>query len=179
MTRTLVLLRHAKSSWDDPSLADHDRPLSKRGLKTAAAMGALIKAEKIRPGLVYVSSARRTLETLAGVEQSEAWPRRPEIVVEPELYHATPSQIFTLLQRVRDTERVIMLIGHNPGLQEFAVQLAGAGEETLVGELAESFPTGALAEFGIDEPWPKIAAGSGKLLRLVKPRELKKKAGAA
>jgi phosphohistidine phosphatase len=170
MTRTLVLLRHAKSSWDDPSLADHDRPLTKRGRKAAAAMGALVRAEKIRPDLVYVSSALRTRQTLEGLQP---WAHEPDIVVEPTLYHATPSQIFALLHGAPDAARTVMLIGHNPGLHEFAVQLAGAGEEALLDRLAESFPTGALAEFTTGAPWPKLDGGAGKLLRLVKPRELK------
>jgi phosphohistidine phosphatase len=170
MKRRLLLLRHAKSSWDDPALADHDRPLSKRGRKAAALMRELVRSEKLNPDLVLVSSAKRTLETLAALTP---WERPPDVVVDKALYHAEPPAIFGLLRDAPADARVLLVIGHNPGLQEFAILFADHSDGPLVQSLEESFPTGALAEFDIDGPWAKIRTGAGKLTRFVTPRALK------
>jgi len=174
MKNKLYLLRHAKSSWDDLSLADRDRPLSKRGRKAIEAVRKLIQSEKIKPELVWVSSARRTMQTLEGLAP---WEQPPEIEVMDVLYMAPAPQILELLRSVPDTPKSIMLIGHNPGLRDFAVLLAGGTEAAagnpLASRMLESYPTGALAEFALDRPWRELAMGSGKLLRFVVPRELK------
>jgi phosphohistidine phosphatase len=170
MKRRLLLLRHAKSSWDDPTLADHDRPLSKRGCKAAALMRDLIRSDKLDPDLILVSSAKRTLETLAALEP---WRRPPEIVVDKALYHAEPPALFDRLRAAPEEARLILLIGHNPGLQEFATLLAEQKDDPMNRALRERFPTGALAQFDIDAPWAKIRTGAGKLTRLISPRSLK------
>jgi phosphohistidine phosphatase len=169
MKRRLLLLRHAKSSWDDSALADHDRPLSKRGRKAAALIRNLILSEKLEPDLVLVSSAKRTLETLAALEP---WRRPPEIAVDKALYHAEPPVLFDLLRAAPEEARVILLIGHNPGLQEFAILLAQKADDPMNRALEERFPTGALAQFDIDAPWSSIRTGAGKLTRFVSPRSL-------
>lgn len=166
--RQLLLLRHAKSSWEDPAVADHGRPLSKRGRKAGAIMRQLMQSEGINPDLVYVSSARRTLETLQSLQP---WDRTPVVEVSEGLYHATPSGIFEILTNVPDGARSVLLIGHNPGLQEFAVLLAGKRDDALTQRLAVAYPTGALAVFEIDS-WTKVEPGSGRLMRFVTPREL-------
>lgn len=170
MKRKLFLLRHAKSSWDDLSIPDHDRPLNKRGRKAAAVMRHYIQSEGIRPDLVCVSSAKRTLQTL---EALEPWDRPPAVEITPALYLAAPQKILELVRDIPASSRVVLLIAHNPGLQEFAKLLAGDCDDALVRHLAEAFPTGAMAKFEIDCDWPQVHEGSGRLTSLVTPRELK------
>jgi phosphohistidine phosphatase len=174
MKKQLFLLRHAKSSWDDVSIPDHDRPLSKRGRKAAAAMRRLAQSEKIDPDLIWVSSAVRTLQTL---EALQPWDQPPKVEVKETLYHAPAAKILELLRNIPESAGKVLLIGHNPGLQELALLLIG-GDDAAAGDglarrLADSYPTGALAQFELECSWSQIGEGSGKLTRFVTPRELK------
>ncbi|MDI9848480.1 histidine phosphatase family protein [Rhodoblastus sp. 17X3] len=173
MKKRLFLLRHAKSSWKDLSLPDHDRPLNKRGRKAAAAMRRLVRSERISPDLICVSSALRTQQTL---EALQPWEEPPEIKVEEALYLAPAPQLLERLRKIPDSTRAVLVIGHNPGLQELALLLVGGNdhlaEDALRRRLAESFPTGALAEFALDCSWARIGRGAGRLTRFVTPREL-------
>jgi len=145
----LLLLRHAKSSWDDSAQSDHARPLNPRGRRAAA---------------------RRTLQTL---EALSPWDETP--IVEPMdgLYLADVSRLREAVRSVAETVRSLMLVGHNPGLHEFAVMLAGAqglAPTTEMGRrLTEGFPAGALAEFGVARAWRELGEGSGQLVRFVCP----------
>jgi phosphohistidine phosphatase len=170
MERQLFLLRHAKSSWDDMSIPDHDRPLNNRGRKAAAAMHRLFQSAGICPDLVCVSSARRTMQTLAALEP---WNRPPMVEVKEALYHAPGPKILELVRDIPSAARTVLLIGHNPGLHEFAMLLAGDSDDALVRRLAEAYPTGALAQFEFSCLWSQVEMGSGKLTRFVAPRELK------
>ncbi len=170
MTRQLLLLRHAKSSWDDPSLADHDRPLSKRGRKAMAAMRAAILSRGLAPDMALVSTARRTRDTFAALEP---WPKPPAVSFHEGLYHAAPSAMLELLRQVEESRRCVMLVGHNPGLMELALLLAGRDEGVFAQRLASGFPTGALALFEVEGPWSEFSAGSAKLADFVVPREMK------
>ena len=168
--RQLLLLRHAKSSWDDPGLSDHSRPLNARGRAAAAAMRQALLGLALSPDVVLVSSARRTLQTL---EALEPWEETP--IVEPmdALYLATAPQLLTVLNGIAETARSVMLIGHNPGLHELAVQLTGSARDPAdARRLAEGFPTGAMAELVIPGSWRGLAAGGGRLHRFVCPRDL-------
>jgi phosphohistidine phosphatase len=174
MARQLLLIRHAKSSRDDPSIPDHERPLSKRGRKAAAAIGKLMRSKGLVPDLVLVSSARRTTETLDALQP---WDHHPPIVeVQEALYLASADRMLELLREVKKSARSVLLIAHNPGVQDLAVLLAGAhagaAEETLARRVAEAFPTGALAEFRLTSPWSETGEGSARLVRFVIPREL-------
>jgi phosphohistidine phosphatase len=173
MKKQLFLLRHAKSSWKDLSLPDHDRPLNKRGRKAAAAIRRLVRSEGIHPGLICVSSALRTLQTL---EALQPWDEQPEVEVTDALYLAPAQQILERLRQIPESTRAVLVIGHNPGLQELAVLLVGGddhvAEDALARRLADSFPTGALAEFTVDCSWSRIDRGSGRPTRYVTPREL-------
>jgi len=160
----LLLLRHAKSSWDEPKLADRDRPLSKRGRRAAAAMRTVIIELGLTPDLVLVSPSRRTLETLAALEP---WEDTPLVESLEGLYLAT-AQLFVVLGEVNETVRSVMLIGHNPGMHELAVMLAGASPGRLTG----GFPTAALAEFSIATPWQRLDAAGARLVRFLTPRDL-------
>jgi phosphohistidine phosphatase len=169
----LLLLRHAKSSWDDPTLPDRDRPLSKRGCRAVAAMRQAMQELGLVPDLVLVSPARRTQETLAGLEP---WDETPLIEPVETLYLATAPQILSALHDVNETVRGVLLIAHNPGMHELAVMLAGphpTGSRETAKRLATGFPTAALAEFSIATPWRQLDAGEGRLVRFLTPRDLR------
>jgi phosphohistidine phosphatase len=137
-------------------------------------MRHMMRAEGLVPDLVLVSPARRTMETLAALQP---WDELPLIDEKKELYLATAPGMLQLLRDVGDRVRSILLIGHNPGLQELAVLLIGAHTKTGAGKLAlnlvKAYPTCALAEFALTGPWSEIGEGSGKLTRFVTPRDLK------
>lgn len=171
--RQLLLLRHAKSSRDDPQLPDRDRPLNPRGRRGAASMRRAMRRLRLEPDLVLVSPARRTLETL---EALEPWDETPLIEPVEALYLGSATQLLTVLHGVSDVVRSVLLIGHNPGLHELATQLAGdpdkAPHPDSARRLAEGFPTGALAEFTIPAPWWGLEPGGGRLIRFLTPREV-------
>lgn len=178
MMRELLLLRHAKSAWDDPKLPDHARPLNARGHQAAAAMRELIRTLRLMPELVLVSSARRTLQTLQALG-----PLDPSCRVTPldGLYLASTGQLLDTIHTIDESVRRVMIIGHNPGLHDLAIKLAGAAamrrpDSDLV-RLAEGFPTGALAAFTLACPWSAVGEGSGRLDRFVAPRDLPEPAG--
>jgi len=169
----LLLLRHAKSSWDDPTLPDHARPLNARGRQAAAAMGREMRRLGLTPDVVLVSSARRTLQTLEALDD---WDDTPLIEPMDSLYLASSAQLMSVLRGVTETARSVLVIAHNPGLHEFALALAGAhamsGDSAMARRLAEGFPTAALAEFSVAGPWWQLDTGGGRLLRLLLPRDL-------
>ena len=165
----LWLLRHAKSSWGDPALADEERPLSARGARAAARMRDHLDAEAIHPDLVLCSSALRTRQTLGLILPSLGTELR--IRIDSALYEADPARLLEVVRELPPDVRSAMVIGHNPSIQELAVTLASRGEGLR--ELAAKFPTGALAEIRFpDGPWNAIDTGSGELARFVTPRQL-------
>jgi phosphohistidine phosphatase len=167
---TLHLLRHAKSSWDDPGLADHDRPLAPRGTRAAGTMAAHMRAAGIRPDLVLCSSSQRTRETLDLL--GDAVPAGCDVRIEDWLYGAWAEELLDRLRRLPPEARHVLLIGHNPGLQDLALQLASSGE--LLAEVAEKFPTGSLATLEADiGAWPDLAPGCARLAGFVRPRDLR------
>jgi phosphohistidine phosphatase len=176
--RQLLLLRHAKSSWDDKARPDRDRPLTERGHGAAARMANEMHILGLEPDMVLVSPARRTMQTM---EALEPWDGSPLVEPIESLYLADVPELLAALHGVAETVRSVLLIGHNPGLHDLAVSLAGlrdrplgatatAGERTL----AEGFPTGALAEFGIAGSWWELREGGGKLVRFLTPKMLEK-----
>src|SRR5690242_14275969 len=126
--RQLLLLRHAKSSWDDAAIPDRDRPLNARGRRCAAVMRQAMRDLGLTPDVVLVSTSRRTLETL---EALEPWDETPLIDPLDSLYLADPMQLLAALHSVPETVRSVMVVGHNPGLHDLALSLAGphAGTE--------------------------------------------------
>jgi phosphohistidine phosphatase len=167
----LLLLRHAKSSWDDAAMADRDRSLSPRGRRAAVAMRRAMRDLGLSPDLVLVSTATRTLETLSLLEP---WDDTPLIEPLDELYLASAKRLFATLRGVAETVRTVLLIGHNPGMHELALALTDqhASAEKLVRDVRESFPTTGLAEFSITGPWARLDAGGARLLRFLTPRML-------
>ena len=167
----LLLLRHAKAVAAEGKTADRDRPLSPAGRQAMAAMRAAMRDLGLAPDLILVSTARRTLETL---EALEPWDDTPLVDPLDQLYLATPAQMLAELRRVAETVRGVMLIGHNPGVQELAMSLAGGpGSDTeAVRRAAEGFPTATLAEFSVAGPWGQLDQRAARLVRLIRPRDL-------
>ncbi len=165
----LLLLRHAKSSWDDSKLPDRERPLNKRGSRAAAAMRTAMRELGLVPDLVLVSPARRTQETLARLEP---WDETPLVETVEALYLATPGQLLAALHGVAETVRSVLMVGHNPGMHELAMLLAGNDSGRDVQRLRDSYPTGALAEFAIAGTWARLGGGGGRLMRFLVPRDL-------
>src|SRR5262245_50928501 len=144
--RTVFLLRHAKSSWSDPTLADIDRPLAPRGERAAKQIAGYIRRERIRPTLVLCSPSVRTRRTLDAIQPSLG--KRCTVEFVPALYAASRLELLRQLQALPDDVSSVMLIGHNPGLQELALALASRGVD--LPRLKRKLPTGALATLVVD-----------------------------
>lgn len=167
--RTLYLLRHAKSSWDDPSLADYDRPLAPRGQRAMPYVADHLRAEGIVPDVVLCSSARRTRETLDRL--GDAIPAGCGVRVEDELYDADAEALLERLQALPDGEHRAMVIGHNPAIRQLALLLAASGER--VDRMARKFPTAALATLDASiAAWSDLAPGCAGLTGFVRPKDL-------
>jgi len=165
--KLLYLLRHAKSSWDDPKLPDHDRPLNPRGLKAAKRMAQRTHRDNVSPALLLCSSARRARETLAPIEQALS---PAKIRVEDGLYAADAAQLLERLHRIAPSVPSVMIIGHNPGIQELAVQLVG--DQEARSRIASKFPTGSLATLSIRAPrWRGLVACGVELVEFMTPRD--------
>ena len=173
--RTVLLLRHAKSSWDTLSLPDYDRPLAKRGQKAAPLIGAAIARLDLTPDLILCSGAARTRETLALALPALGTPE-PEVIYDDAIYMAPPAALMTLLRKLptgSNAPKTVMVVGHNPGLEELSELLVGGGDADAQELMAEKFPTGALAVFTFDAPqWADIALGTGKLSHFITPAHL-------
>jgi phosphohistidine phosphatase len=156
MSRTVYLLRHAKSSWDDPELADIERPLAPRGRKAAKKIASYLRNHDVHPELVLCSPAARARETLAAIGEGE---------IRPELYGASAAELLLMIRGLPDDASSVLLVGHNPGMGD----LAGAFAPLPGG----TFPTGALATFAFDcEHWADIEPGGADVVGYVVPREL-------
>jgi phosphohistidine phosphatase len=168
--RRLWLLRHAKSSWDDPDLPDELRPLAPRGFRAVAAVARHLHTIGAAPDLVLCSPARRAVETWDGV--APGVPRGTSVEFDEAIYHAGADELRARLRRVPSPIGSVLLVGHNPGLQEFAVGLVGAGDSELRERLMTKFPTGALATLETRGDWDDMDWGAATLLAYVVPREL-------
>ena len=162
MVKRLWLLRHVKSSWDDPGLADHDRPLAPRGRKAAERIRRWASENDVRPDLVLCSTALRARSTLDRVAKGLG---TPEVTLEGSLYHASAADLLERLRSVPPRVDGLLVIGHNPALHELACLLAPPGPEAL--------PTGALAELRlVIDGWQDVQPGCAELAWLVVPRSL-------
>ncbi len=171
MMKTVSILRHAKSSWDDEKLKDFDRPLAPRGEKAAARMGAYMKSKEIIPDLILCSSSARTRATLKlALKKLDD---EPATHFEDALYHASAGAMLNMLRTLPANIGHVMIVGHNPGLHALALDLFGTGPREDMLAAARKFPTAALAqiEFDIAE-WRKLAVGDGRLTRFVSPKSI-------
>jgi phosphohistidine phosphatase len=169
--KRLFLLRHAKSSWEDSELADHDRPLAPRGRRAAKLMGGHMRRERASPGLVLCSSSRRTLETLERI--APALDETIPTSIEQELYAASAERLLDRLRAVEDDVESVLLIGHNPAIEQLALTLAGRGDK--LSEIRSKYPTGALATLEFDGRWKALRPGAARLTDFVSPKQLAKR----
>lgn len=169
--RTLHLLRHAKSSWTDPGLGDHERPLAPRGRRAAMRVAHYANSHGIRPDLVLSSSALRARETLELL--MPALGPGAEVRFDDDLYGANADELLGRVRAVNDRITSLLLVGHNPGLQDLATSLAGDGEPLAKELLRAKFPTGVLAILDLGSTtWARLTPGGAYLVRLVLPSEL-------
>ena len=161
--KTLLVLRHAKSSWNDASLDDHERPLNPRGRRDAPRMGDLLRDSRLIPDVIITSDAVRAPTTALAVAEAAGYGR--DLVVDPQLYHANPEDIVTVLQSATASARTVMIVGHNPGLEEFVEQLTGESHD---------LPTAALVQLALPiESWRKLTpATRATLVARWRPKEL-------
>ncbi len=166
MTKRLILTRHAKSSWDDPLTPDHDRPLNERGKAAAADLGDWLASRGYVPEEVLCSDALRTRKTWSGL--APALPGTPILNLKPALYHAGPDVMLAVLRHA--AADCVMIIGHNPGIAEFAGRLVA---KAPVNAGFARYPTGAtlVVDFAI-EAWEDVNWGLGTALDFVIPREV-------
>jgi phosphohistidine phosphatase len=169
MVRTVVLLRHGKSSWSDSTLADIDRPLAPRGERASRKVAKYIRRKRIQPALVLCSPSLRTRQTLEAVAASLGKHCAVEVV--PQLYGASEQELLEQLQTLPGSVSSVMLIGHNPGLHRLALALASRG--AYLPQLEEKFPTGALATLAVrSKGWTALVPGAAELVDYVVPRQL-------
>ena len=164
--KRLILTRHAKSSWDDPATPDHDRPLDERGKAAAAELGMWLASRGYVPGEVLCSDALRTRRTWSGL--APALPGTPVLNLKPALYHAGPDVMLAVLRHA--TEDCVMMIGHNPGIAEFAGRLVARAPAS--GDFAR-YPTGStlVCDFTVDS-WSEVGFGLGAAVDFIVPKEV-------
>lgn len=171
---TLMLLRHAKSDWDDPKMDDHDRPLSDRGRNDAPRMGKYLRSEKLELALVVCSTSVRTRETWDLV--APELKTKPKVRFERGVYLAAWPSLLTLVQQTPATVPSLMMIGHNPGFEQLAAVLSAPPRNTEERErqtsMAKKFPTCALAVLEFDGAWRDVKEGSGMLTDFTRPKDL-------
>ena len=162
--KRLYILRHAKSSWDDAELPDHERPLAPRGEQAAARIAEHMRSEEIAPALVLCSTALRARQTLAAL--LPVLTGHTEIRLEGALYGAGPDEVLARVNEVPEAVPSVLLIGHNPTLHELALALSGR-EDAL-----DRFPTGALASLAVATSWADLRERGAALEGFVVPRDL-------
>lgn len=168
----VYLLRHAKSSWDDATVSDHERPLNRRGVKACAIMGKRLAALAPAPDLILCSTAVRTRQTLELIRDDAGLDA--QALVEQTLYLAPAEVLLGRLRRLDKQTGAVLVIGHNPGLQELAYLLAADDSPGRALErLAAKFPTAGLAELEIDaDDWRALAPGRARLRAFTTPKSL-------
>lgn len=169
MTKTLYLLRHLKSSWDEPGLADHERPLGQRGRKAGKKLARHLRRTGVAPEVVLCSPSTRTRETLEAIRAAIG---DAEVCFPPELYAASETTLLRAVRGVAPKTGSVLVIAHNPGLEDLAVGLAGRGGDEALRRVGEKFPTGAFATLTFGGSWADVEPGSGELVDYVVPREL-------
>ena len=169
--KTLYLVRHAKSGWDDPTLDDHDRPLDMRGERAALVVGRYALQRRFVPDMVLCSSARRTRDTLELFLQQ--WSTVPAIEIDRALYLVGEHGLRKRLGDVAPETNSVMMIGHNPDLQDLAILLGGRGDEGLRQKMREKFPTAAFAVLKLPiERWSDLPVAGATLVAFVTPKDL-------
>ena len=163
----LYVLRHAKSDWGDADLDDFDRPLAPRGRDACRKIAASFAAHGVAPEVVLCSPAVRAVETLEGVRSG--LPSETQVRIEDDLYGASAPQVIERLQAI-DEPGSIMVIGHNPAMEDLVLALASAGD--ALDDVRRKFPTAALATLELTVDWKGLAPGTTRLVDFVRPKDL-------
>ena len=159
--KRLYLLRHAKSSWSEPNLADFDRPLNDRGIRAAPFMGRLAAGEKFVPQIVYSSPARRAADTARMFVENAAPGTKIEFI--DRIYEASPRTLLSVAAGCPDTIDSLLIVGHNPGMEGFLSMLTGRSEPMATATLA-------VIDLGIMS-WNEAEPGCGTLVEVIRPRD--------
>jgi phosphohistidine phosphatase len=168
--KTLGLLRHGKSSWDDPELRDFDRPLKRRGREASVMVGEELRRRKLRFDRVLASPAARVVETIEYFEKGFGEPLRP--MFREDIYAASSRGLLSIVQATADSVDRLLLVGHNPGFQDLACVLASA-EDPLAAAVGEHYPTAAFALIELPVPsWAEVGPNGGRIADFLRPREL-------
>jgi len=168
--KTLTLLRHAKSGWDDPVARDFDRPLNPKGQRAAQTVGRHIKTLGLEFDHVIASPATRVVETLENVSAAYGSDLAP--AWDPRIYLASAATLLDLVHELPDAADSVLLVGHNPGLEELVLLLTPGGGAHR-GDVEAKFPTASLAELHFRiERWQDIEPGKGELARFTRPRDI-------
>jgi phosphohistidine phosphatase len=172
--KTVTIFRHAKSGEkNNPNIEDFERPLSDRGLKAAPKMGAAMRDRKLRPDLILSSPSVRTRQTLA-LAAPEAWDNPPKVRYLKKLYDASAESLLQLIRRLPEDVRHVMIVGHNPGLQELAALLSPPSSSARRA-FNEKLPTAAVASFDFDtERWSNLQPETGHLRFAISPNSLRR-----
>lgn len=166
--KTLHLMRHAKSSWDDPGLSDRDRPLTASGREAAVLIARLLEDELSQVELALCSGAvrtRQTLDALGPVLGADA-----VVQVEDDLYGMSADDLLTRLRQVDDATGTVLVVGHNPTLQHLTLELAAAGDPAVLERIRTKFPTAALATLAFGDGWSTLDRGAARLESFNTPR---------
>ncbi|HEX3676630.1 MAG TPA: histidine phosphatase family protein [Sphingomicrobium sp.] len=167
----LAILRHAKSSWDDPHLEDFNRPLNDSGWKAARRMGRELEKRDMKFDLVIASPAARVRETIDGL--THRLRLNVEIRFEPRMYAACEEMLLKIVRDIREGAHAPLLVGHNPGLQQLLVALTHKDPDDLRSRVQEKFPTAALATIELPtHRWSEVMPATGKITELILPKEL-------
>jgi phosphohistidine phosphatase len=170
--KRLAILRHAKSSWENPAIGDFDRPLNERGWKESRRLGRELKTRGIDFDLCVASTAQRVRETLDGLSKGYGSPDF-EIRFEQRIYEASLATLMDIVRGFPDSAQRPLLVGHNPGLHQLALELADEDSKGLREHPSFKFPTAALAVLDIHEDrWADVRPGCGEISELIFPREL-------
>jgi phosphohistidine phosphatase len=167
MTRTLLVVRHAKSDWA-AGAPDHERPINNRGRREAPALGRLLAAAGLRPDLVVCSDATRAQQTWQLA--STAWSDAPPVQVEPRLYDATRSEALAVINETPDDVSVLACVGHEPTSSALVGLLTGSADAEAAKALAAGLKTACAAVLAFDGAWSDLEPGAGALVRVVSPR---------
>jgi phosphohistidine phosphatase len=166
--RRLILLRHAKSEW--PDVADHERPLAKRGRRDAPAVGRWLRDAGIRPDLVVCSTARRARETWELVASRLDGGDEIETRYDQRVYDASADDLLDVVAKAPEAVQTLLLVGHNPATQRLAVSLAGSADGDALERANSEFGTSALAVLAVPGAWAELEPGGARMREFAKPR---------
>lgn len=163
-------MRHAKSSWEEAALDDHDRPLLERGRDAARAVGRALRANLGELDVVVCSSAARALQTWEALDSTAETGLEPEI--DGDVYHASAAELLARVQRLPERAGTALVIGHNPGFEEVIAELVSETRGRAARRMRRGLRTSSLAVIDLDAPrWNEVAPGDGTLRMLLRPKD--------